>query len=296
MVLAAAIPLLAHSPACAEEVFQEHLGLHLRGNFEVAPAKSLEKDGVALILHGTLAHNGMEIIRDLQANLGRRGISTLAVTLSLGLDRRTGMFDCALEHDHRHSDAVEELAAWFDWLREKGATRIDLIGHSRGGAQAALFTVDNPARLSGKLVLVAPLLENTPGDVTADRYAAQFGKPLGPLLETARKSTENGDGSALLEVPGFLNCRDARVTAKTFVDYYGGTRPSVPGLLQRVKAPTLVVAAGADEIVPDVVDAIKAAALPANVTLREIDGSDHFFRDLYGEDLADEIASFLRRD
>lgn len=295
ILLGALVLLIPASRSYAEEVTQEHLGLQLRGNLEVAPGKSLEKDGVALILHGTLAHHGMEIIRELQANLKKRGVSTLAVTLSLGLDQRTGMFDCALEHDHRHGDAVEELAAWFDWLEANGAGRIDLIGHSRGGAQAALFAVEEPARISGSLVLVAPLLDNTPAAESARRYAAQFATPLEALLEKAREREESGVDSTLLEVPGFLHCREARVSAAAFLDYYASSRRPVPELLQEIKVPTLVVAAGGDEIVTGVADALKGDG-SGTVKISVVDGADHFFRDLYGEDLADEIAAFLRRD
>lgn len=286
----------AGSRSLAGEVLHEYLGLQLHGKLEVAPGKALEKDGVALILHGTLAHNGMEIIRNLQANLSQRGISTLAMTLSLGLDKRTGMFDCGLEHDHRHSDAVEELATWVDWLQAKGAARIDLIGHSRGGAQVALYAIDNPSRLSGRLVLLAPLLDNGSMAEIATRYQAQFGMPLQPLLESARKSEEMGDDGPLLDVPGFLNCRDSRVTAAAFLDYYAPERPSVPELLQQIKVPTLVVAAGGDEMVPDVAGTLQGDGLPDAVKVSVVQDADHFFRDLYGEDLADEIAAFLRRD
>ena len=295
IMLVTLVLFLAGSRASAADAVREHLGLQLRGNLEVAPGKSLDKDGVALILHGTLAHHGMEIIRDLQANLKQRGINSLAVTLSLGLDQRAGMLDCALEHDHRHGDATEELTAWIDWLEEKGANRIDLIGHSRGGAQAAVFAVEKPARLSGRLVLVAPLLENTPDAEIAARYAAQFGTALEPLLDEARKRKESGDKAMLLEVPGFLHCRNARVSAAAFLDYYASPRPPVPELVKAIKAPTLVVGAGGDEIVPGAAEAFKAAGVPDDVEVSVVDGADHFFRDLYGEDLADEIAAFLRR-
>ena len=283
-------------PAAAEEVSHEHLGLQLRGNLVVAPGKSLERDGVALVVHGTMAHHGMEIIRDLQANLQQRGISTLAVTLSLGLDNRSGMYDCALEHDHRHQDAVEEIAAWLAWLKEKGAGRVDLIGHSRGGAQVALFAAGAPAEFSGRLVLAAPLLDNASPDQTAARYEAQFGRPLMPLLEAARKIEESdADEAPLLEVPGFLNCRESRVSAAAFLDYYAGMRQPVAELLEQVKAPTLVVVAGADELVPGVADALEVPGV-ATRKISVVDGADHFFRDLYGEDLADAIATFLNRE
>lgn len=291
---AAVILVLPCSRAVAEDVFHEHLGLQLSGRLEVSPGRSIEKDGVVLILHGTLAHNGMEIIRDLQTNLKQRGLNTLAVTLSLGLDQRTGMFDCNLEHDHRHADAVDELAAWVEWLKQKGASRVDFIGHSRGGAQVALFAAEVPDKVSGRVVLVAPLLETSTPAETAARYAAQFGTPLEPLLERARKDVS--EEAKLLEVPGFLHCRNARVSAAAFLDYYSGARPPVPELLKKVEAPTLVVAAGSDEIAPGVVDTLKGSGLPRHVKVAEMDGADHFFRDLYGEDLADEIAAFLRRD
>lgn len=298
ILLAALVSLLGSSRVSAEDVVLDHLGLNLRGNLELPSGATIEKDGVALVLHGTLAHYGMEIIRDLQANLKERGIGTLAVTLSLGLDRRSGMFDCALEHDHRHGDAVEELAAWVDWLESKGANRIDLIGHSRGGAQAALFAAEEPARLSGRLVLVAPLLENAPAAQIAARYAAQFGAALEPLLNTARQRGESGDQvTLLLDVPGFLHCRDARVTAAAFLDYYATKRRPVPELLRAVTVPTLVVAGGSDEVAPGVAEALEQAGVSKeHVKVSVVADADHFFRDLYGEDLADEIATFLRRE
>lgn len=296
LVFAAGLVLFGPLRASAEDVVHEHLGLGLNGRLEVAPGKSLEKDGVALILHGTLAHHGMEIIRDLQANLKQRGINTLAVTLSLGLDQRSGMFDCTLEHDHRHSDAVEELNAWMDWLEARKAAWVDVVGHSRGGAQVALFAAEEPDRITGRVVLVAPALENASAEDVASRYEAQFGAPLAPILDEARKRMDTEDETKLLDVPGFLYCRNARVSPPAFLDYYAPSRRPVPELLSRIEAPTLVVAAGGDEIVPGVVEALKSAGLPDHVEVSEVDGADHFFRDLFGEDLADEIAAFLRRD
>lgn len=296
LVCATSLLLLTPLTASAEDVVHEHLGLGLNGRLEVAPGKSLEKDGVALILHGTLAHNGMEIIRDLQANLKDRGINTLAVTLSLGLDRRTGMLDCTLEHDHRHSDAVEELDAWTDWLTDRKAAWVDVIGHSRGGAQVAQLAAEKADRISGRVVLVASTLEDASAEAVAAQYEAQFGAPLAPLLDEAHKRADSGAADTLMEVPGFLYCQDARVSPATLLDYYAGERRSVTELLKEIKVPTLVVAAGGDEIVPDLVDKLKEAGVPDHIKLTEVDGADHFFRDLFGEDLADEIAAFLRRE
>ena len=81
---------------------------------------------VLLMTHGTLAHNKMEIMATLQTLFAERGLSSLAISLSLGLDDRTGMYDCATPHRHRHADALGEIGAWLRWLKEQGAEPVSL--------------------------------------------------------------------------------------------------------------------------------------------------------------------------
>src|SRR2546423_276371 len=63
--------------------------IRLNGNLEV-PAGKKVADGVALILHGTLSHDKQETVAALQENLKKRGLASLAITLSLGVDNREG--------------------------------------------------------------------------------------------------------------------------------------------------------------------------------------------------------------
>ena len=65
-------------------------GLTLDGVLNLAHRRRLS-DGVVVMTHGTFAHNRMRLMTDLQHLLGARGLSTLAITLSLGVDRRRGM-------------------------------------------------------------------------------------------------------------------------------------------------------------------------------------------------------------
>ena len=76
------------------------------------------------------------------------------------------------------------------------------------------------------------------------------------------------------------------MTGATFLDAY---RELPAAALAGIGRPTLVVIAGNDEIVPDL-----ESRLPAKTRHVVIEGSDHFFRDLNGEDAADAIAEFLR--
>lgn len=281
----------------AETVIQEYLGLDVIGNLEIAGGSSLAKDGAVLIVHGSAGHHGLEVVATLQRNLKSRGINSLAITLSLGLPRRTGMFDCNLEHDHRHADGGDEIIAWVEWLQKKGASNIALLGHSRGGAQSALAIVERADAGVRSLILAAPLYQ-TEAEI-GQRYAQAFGQPLAPLMAQARRKVEEGEGDTLVDVPGFLHCRPAKVTAAAFHDYYApDPQVDVLVLLGQVTVPTLVVVAGDDMVTPELPAALAASRagrfLSSRVETVTIDGADHFFRDLFGDELADRVAEFLK--
>ena len=283
--------------AGAAEVSTPFHGLTLLGNLELADGKTA-KDGVALIVHGTLAHARMETIASLQANLKERHLSSLAITLSLGEDRRTGFFDCGKLQTHRPYDALDEIAAWIGWLKGQGVPAITLIGHSQGGNQAAVYAVERHDPDVTGLVLLAPATFDF--GKTAQAYQARYGAPLQPLLDKAEALVRAGRGAAPLGRVGFLNCPDAAVTADSFVAWYAAEpRRDTPRILPRVAVRTLVIVAGADEVVPDLAAEAKALPRPASagqgeITVRTVEGSGHFFRDLYNEDAADLIAAWTK--
>ena len=146
---------VAANLAHANEVTLPYRGVSLNANLELAPGKQAA-DGVILITHGGLAHRDMELISYLQTLLKARGYNTLAINLSLGLDNRHGMYDCAITHRHQNDDAVDEIGEWVNWLREQGAGRVVLLGHSRGGAQTALYAAERDNEGVKAIVLMAP--------------------------------------------------------------------------------------------------------------------------------------------
>ncbi len=240
--------LLWQPHAHAEEVTAEVLGLDAMGNLEMAPGKPLNGGPVVLFVHDTLAHHRVEVLSAQQELLRERGIASLAITLTLGLNKRHGMFDCSIEQDHRHDDAVEEIAAWIGWLKAKGATQIVLAGHGRGGAQAALYAkkkADKIDKAVTKLVLISPLAQ-TFESAEAD-YAA---RGRGVLIERATQASQlagQGDMAAMMGKVGFLGCQQAKVTAGAFADYYSSSpRLFTPNLLPAIKQPVLVIAGDAD--------------------------------------------------
>ncbi len=281
--------------AAAEQVQIEHRGINLLAHLQLADGSSLA-DGALLMTHGTLAHGRMEIMATLQDLLAERGLNSLSITLSLGQSERRGMYDCTSLHDHRHSEAATEIALWYDWLAAQGAGPITLLGHSRGGAQTAEFAAapnrDGGARQPAGAVLVAPAVW-WPGKL-ADDYQRSHEKPLAPILARASELVEAGRGDEILENTDFVYCADARVTAATFIDWYSGSKAmDAPGSVAASQLPVLVVAGSDDTVVAELPERMQGVADGERVRFEVIDGAEHFFRDLYAEDLADLVEEFV---
>ncbi len=267
--------------------------LKLNANLVLADGKSLS-DGVALITHGTLAHNGMEIIVAIQELLAERGISSLAHTLALGISNRTGMYDCAIPHTHKNTDFLDEISLWLDWLEQKGAKNITIVGHSRGGNQVAWYAGEKDRPSISRVVLVAP------GTWSNDKAAKGFKRShkveLESVLARAEALITAGKGAEMMKGVGLLYCPGADATAKSFVSYYNNDmRRDTPTVIPKITKPTLLVIASEDTVNPKMHDAAKPFVQSGKIEMAVIDGAGHFFRDLYGDDLADAMEEFINR-
>ena len=290
-IMALAILCAASITAHAEEIKIKPGALTLNGQLELAEGKTL-KDGVVLIVHGTLAHNDMDLLRNLREVLNGRGLNTLAINLSLGLDDRHGMYDCAKPHRHKHLDALDEIGAWFDWLKAQGSGPVVLFGHSRGGNQAARFAAERGNALISKVVLLAPATWSQ--EKTAKGFARQHGGPLATAFAKAEAQVKSGKGSEMMPKAGLLYCPGADVTADSFVAYYrADPRFNTPSVLNEIKQPVLVIAGSKDTVVADLPEKMAGKADGKHVGFKLIDGADHFFLDLFGEDVADAMEEFL---
>jgi pimeloyl-ACP methyl ester carboxylesterase len=288
----AALSIAAAAATCeAEQVSQEYLGLDLSGNLEIASGKSLKGEAV-LLVHDTLGHDGMELMAALQDGLRDQGISSLAITLGLGMDKRRGMFDCAFEQDHRHEDAIDEIASWVQWLKDKGVTSITLAGHGRGANQVALYAINRLDKSVKRTVLMSPLMQNE-SKVEAE-YRARFGQPLRQELAKAEELVASERGNQFVDVPGFLSCAKPQVTAGAFANYYGANAKfKTTNLLQSIKVPVLIAVGDADPVLTEINAAEPDFASLKTVTLAVIPGADQDFRDLGADELAKKIKEFI---
>jgi pimeloyl-ACP methyl ester carboxylesterase len=267
-------------------------GLTVLGTLSMAEDKSLKDDGVVLFLHGTLAHKGMSIVTNEQSLLNARGLNVLSINLSLGLDRRSAMYDCKVPHSHKHSDAETELAAWLAWLKGEGVSSVFMIGHSRGGNQVARYNAQNKSDLVKKVVLIAP--QTWSAEKEAIDYEQRYKKALSPILSMMKEKIESGHGDETIKDIDFIYCPKADVTAAAFVDYYkADPKMNTPSLLADISQPVLLIAGANDQVVTDLPKQMASIDLK-NVHFRVIEEADHMFIDFAGEDLADQIAEFIQ--
>jgi pimeloyl-ACP methyl ester carboxylesterase len=276
----------------AEEVKLQQGDLTLNANLEKAgdwPAAP-----TVLITHGTLSHNKSEIMAALQELFLQNDVSSLAINLGLGLNDRHGPYDCNTPHDHRHEDAIDEIGTWLDWLEKQGVKQVVLMGHSRGGNQTAWFAAEHDDPVIKKLILVAPQTWNMEHEVRG--YENNYGKPLAAVLGNAESLVAAGKPATAIEHTDFIYCKDTTVSAEAVVSYYADDpRKDTPYLLAKIKKPILVFAGSEDQTVKGLDEKLAPLAEAGDIELVVIDGADHFFRDLYVEDLVDIAVEFINK-
>ena len=103
-----------------------------------------------------------------------------------------------------------------------------------------------------------------------------------------------GKGNQMMAKTGILYCPGADVAAATFVSYYNpDPRFDTPAILGELKVPALVVASGKDTVVKGLPERIKPMVDGKRLQFGLVGDADHFFLDLYAEDVADFIEKFL---
>ena len=275
----------------AEEVKLQYGGLTLNANLEKA-GDNWPDGPVVLLTHGTLAHNGMEIISTLQELFLENDVSSLALTLNLGLDDRHGMYDCKTPHKHLHTDALDDIGQWLAWLKQQGVKDVVLLGHSRGGNQTAWFAAERDDPAISKIVLVAPQTWDEKADAAG--YEKRYGKPLATLLAQANELVAKQQGDTMLEKVDFVYCAETSATASAFVSYYNPEpRLDTVYLLPKISKPVLVFIGSEDKISQGLSNKLGSLAESPGVETVVIDGADHYFRDLYAEELVEQVVEFM---
>ena len=280
------LSMLYMGQVLATPVQLEYEGLRLNANLVEPAART--SGPVFVIVHGTWGHAGMEIIEGLQARLADEGQVSLAITLSLGVDDRHGFLGCELPINANHGAAADEINQWVKYAQSRWE-QIVLVGHSRGGNQVMLYeqTYRHVAKQAvARLVLIAPMTWNA--DEAAKAYEDKYGVALRERLEAAQAQPDHDIHTDL------LNCPNVDVLGKNFLSYYSAEpNRNTATLLATVARPVLVFEGTDDPLARGFVAQEALVAGNPRVTVQWIDGADHFFRDLYTDDLVEAMLEWL---
>ena len=276
----------------AKPVTLDYQGVTLNANLEIAPGKALS-DGVILVIHGSQAHHGLELIQGLQERFLEEDRNSLAITFSLGVDNRQGLYDCNIPSNYRHSDAIDEIDAWVAWLKRQGVGKIVLAAHSRGGSQSLWYATERKQDAIKSLILLAPGLSTMEKEVHA--YRERFETELDPLLLKAQRLVEVGKSNTLLKnVPFLFICRDTSVTADSFVSFYTrDSRRDTPYWLDKVNKPVLILAGEDDQVIPELIERVSPFVDDRNIKMTVIESAGHFFRDLNLDEAVEASIEFI---
>jgi len=290
MLIIVFLPLTLSFSLQAKEVTMPYKRLTLNANLEMAEGKDFN-DGMVLILHGYLAHNKMEIINTAQQALLDNARSSLAINLSLGIDNRHGYHGCSLPHRHIQDNAVYELGAWVGWLRNKGATRVTLMGHSRGANQIMVYVVEQKDVEVTHMVMLAP----GAGDDINKLYQERYGKSIDETLTYALKQIKAGKGDEFMENIDIPSCPKATISANSFVSYYSENNKfrQFNSYLPKSPIPTLILAGTIDERQPDIVELLSPISDGKHIKVSVIEGAGHFFRDFNIEEAMEAAIEFI---
>ncbi len=277
--------------SAGEEITIQYDDRRLNANIEMADGKDFS-DGMVLIVHGTMAHYGMEIIGAAQQVLLDNEVSSLAINLSLNVDNRHGFFDCQEPHYHTQEESLVEIGVWIDWLKRQGTSNIILMGHSRGANQVMVYADESPAPGVTHVLLMAPGTSGTERGIA--QYEARYDIKMVDVIARAEKQINQGKANELMRID-FMSCPQANITPRSFLSYWGENKKfnDIERVINKATIPTLVIIGDQDELQPDAIPVLESKITNENVQLEIVGGAGHFFRDLNMDDAIEIAVDFI---
>jgi pimeloyl-ACP methyl ester carboxylesterase len=93
---------------------------------------------------------------------------------------------------------------------------------------------------------------------------------------------------------GFIYCAESQATAEAVVSYYRpDSRKNTPDLLPKIGKPLLVIEGTEDSVVGRIAEQATEQDR-ARFQFVMVEGAGHFFRDLYLEEVAEEVVEWLQ--
>lgn len=250
-------------------------------NGQAAPAVYLEGNAQlpsVLLLHGFLQTHNFHTIHQLTEGLNGEGYTVLAPTLSLNVPLRAKSLACEAIHTHRVEDAWGELDSWIEWLHEKHAQPVVVLGHSTGSMELVSYMAERPNPLVKQLIGVS-IIE---GRMQHDPERS------GEVLAELREMLDSGEDSLVERT--FSYCKPLRAKVSSLVSYLSWTPDRLLQAIDAIQVPQFYIMGGLDErLGEDWIERLKATGKPVKV----IDGANHFIDGEYEFELLELVLDAL---
>ncbi len=265
---------------------KSHNGLVLNANLK----SNSQSDTIFILVHGTRGYKDMEIIKSLSQKIYDYGYSSLSINLSYDIDNRASEFlSCDRVHTHNEHTSIDEIVSWYRYLENQDYKNIYFIGHSRGAFNViqAMAIINNN---NIKAYLLAPVIDTYIG--TKNYYDQEHNLPYETLINNKDEFIISDRYPSI----NFLFCENARVSSSTFRSYLDLSKNqtlypftfSIVDLLKDTNSMVTIFSGTDDEILLDSYKKLNQIN-QSNISHILIDEADHFFRDIYLDDVIDII-------
>ena len=269
--------LVLFSPASWAEIIEHRLATGTVLTAELRDGKP--QLPAVIVLHGFLQTREFPTLDRLANELASAGYTTLALTLSLGISRRTKSLPCEAAHRHTLEQDVKEIAHWVNWLAERHTGPIVFIGHSYGSLQGLVYAAGTPHPSLRQIIALSL--------VDTEQHPAKVSVPA--LLADARARVARGDKQVIDFAIG--HCKTFTATPASYISYANWDRKRVLDLSRRNQVPLAVVIGEEDNRMGK---GWTQALSAAGVKVDKIKGANHFFDAEYEFDLLDLVLNLLK--
>lgn len=259
-------------------------GIRLDGAF-LAPAIEKPNDwgiDAALLVHGTGANfYSSSLLKHLALSLRDAGVAAMLANtrgrdLICTASTNSGPRLLGAAHEIV-SDCTYDLPAWLDFLRERGYSRLALVGHSLGAIKS-VYTLVNAARDD-----VVRLIAISPARLSYSHFmASDKADVFRADIEAAQACVQRGKPEELLQIKFPI---PYLVTAGGYLDKYGSQETyNILQHIPQLDMPTLF-SFGSQELaahpafrgLPEAIEEIVSNGALNNISTAVVADADHFY-------------------
>jgi len=232
---------------------------------------------VVLMVHGFLTTRNHATLKNLNLAIADEGYSTLAPTLSLGIDQRNQRLPCEAIHTHTMQSDVKEIESWVDWLLSQGHKNIILLGHSFGSLHMLVYLKNGNQSI--RYAIASSLIDLEHAIGTQKVYSQ---------LKQARQAIK-ANNNALQEYK-ISYCKKFVSTPGSFASYAEWDKARILKLLSSVTTPVHIVMGSSDNRMDK---SWPATLKKQGSELSIINGANHFFSNEFEFELHDKVLEIL---